>query len=92
MPGPIPCQIAFAYAHAMPRAGPGRPAHVPPHVRGPWGLRPRGREGAVRTGPSEKAYIAHGEEAAVGKRPPAVGKGDVWAHCSEHLHSRRELG
>ena len=41
IPGPIPCQIAFAYAlpdayaHAMPRAGPGRPAHAPPHVRGP---------------------------------------------------------
>ena len=35
IPGPIPCQIAFAYAHAMPRAGPGRPTHAPPLVLGP---------------------------------------------------------
>ena len=63
--GPIPCQIALANAHAMPdahahamgRAGPGRPAHAPPHVRGPWGPRPRGRGGgapaeAPQRGPS----------------------------------------
>jgi len=45
MPMPMP----------MPRAGPGRPVHAPPHVQGPWSLRPRGRGGGARRGPSERA-------------------------------------
>jgi hypothetical protein len=50
MPMPDAYAYAYAFPDAMPWAG---PAHAPPHVRGPWGLRPRGRE-AVRRGAPQR--------------------------------------
>ena len=53
-PGGPPYQAGAAWP--MPRTGPGRPAHALPHVRGPWGPRPRGRGGGPRKrGPAERA-------------------------------------
>ena len=60
-------------AWPMPRTGPGRPAHAPPPVRGPWGLRPRG-QGAVRRGPLREGP-AHG----AGHGPSGPARSGAWA-------------
>ena len=64
----------------MPRTGPGRPAHAPPHVRGPWGLRrARGSPGSpvARVGPNSLAQASNTEMVEKGGGGEAKLDGDM---------------
>ena len=62
-------------AWPMPRTGPGRPAHAPPHVRGPWGP-VRGAGGAVRRGAPQRGPSTWGG-AWAGRPGPVRGMGQA---------------